>query len=146
MTEGPPGRVLRESVSEKPNLIPTKAFAVTSLDEAETVIITFAETKLIASNADPLEKPLSETLKKNIDQGYRHFILNFQNVAIIDSSGVGLVIVANRIVSLHDAKLYLCGMRPCISHVLDLMSISKYLSIFDTEEEALAEVREAAKR
>ncbi len=49
--------------------------------------------------------------------------------------------MAHKTTASHHARLHLCHLRPAIAKELDLMRMSKYLSIFDTEEEALAEVR-----
>ena len=68
-------------------------------------------------------------------------MLNLDNVKIIDSCGVGLIIVANNVTSSHSAHLYLCHIKPFIIKIFDIMRISKHLSIFETEEAALAEVQ-----
>ncbi len=77
------------------------------------------------------------------EEGYLHFVFNFENVTTADSAGIALILMANNVVASRNAKLYLCHICPFIAKVLNTMRISKYLSIFNTEEEALAEVRKA---
>ncbi len=59
------------------------------------------------------------------------------------SCGSLLIIMAHKTTASHHARLHLCQLSSAIAKELDLMGISKYLSIFDTEEEALAEVRKS---
>ena len=121
-----------------------RGVSITSLEEDKTLIVSFEDPILRFDIAEPLKASLRETIRSKVDEGYLHFVLNFQNVEIVDSTGIGLIILAYKTTSfLHDARLYLCHICPAIAGVLNTMRISKYLSIFDTEEEALAEVRKS---
>mgnify|MGYP003716104443 CR=1 FL=1 len=71
------------------------------------------------------------------------FVLNLDNVKIIDSCGVGLIIVANNVATASNAKLYLCNIKPFIVKIFDIMRISKHLSIHETEAAALSVVKQA---
>ncbi len=117
--------------------------SITLLDEDKTLIVSFEDSTLRFDIAEPLKGSLRETIRTKVEEGYLHFVLNFQNVKIIDSTGIALIIIANNVVASRNAKLYLCHICPFIANVLNTMRISKYLSIFNTEEEALAEVRKA---
>ena len=119
----------------------SQGLSVTALKEDKTVIISFNDRSLNFYVTDSLKESLKETIKGKIDEGYQHFVLNLEQVKIIDSCGVGLIIVANNVTSSHNAKLYLCQIKPFIIKIFDIMRISKHLSIFDTEEDALAEVK-----
>ena len=61
---------------------------------------------------------------------------------IIDSCGVGLIIVANNVTASRNTKLYLCNIKPFIIKIFDIMRISKHLSLYDTEDDALQAVKE----
>ncbi|MEM7201632.1 MAG: STAS domain-containing protein [Planctomycetota bacterium] len=119
----------------------SQGLSVTALKEDETVIISFNDRSLNFYVTDSLKESLKETIKSKIDEGYKHFVLNLENVKIIDSCGVGLIIVANNVTSSHSAKLYLCHIKPFIIKIFDIMRISKHLAIFESEEDALAEVK-----
>jgi stage II sporulation protein AA (anti-sigma F factor antagonist) len=121
----------------------SQGLSVTALKDDQTVIISFNDRSLNFYVTDSLKESLKETIKTKIDEGYRHFVLNLENVKIIDSCGVGLIIVANNVTSSHGSKLYLCHIKPFIIKIFDIMRISKHLSIFDTEEAALAEVKKS---
>ena len=82
-------------------------------------------------------------INSKIDEGFEHFVLNLENVKIIDSCGVGLIIVANNVTAARSGKLYLCHIKPFIIKIFDIMRISKHLSIFETEEQALDAVKQA---
>lgn len=120
----------------------SQGLSVTALKEDKTVIVSFNDRSLNFYVTDSLKESLKETIKSKIDEGYRHFVLNLENVKIIDSCGVGLIIVANNVTSSNDAKLYLCQIKPFIVKIFDIMRISKHLSIFETEEAALSQVKQ----
>lgn len=121
----------------------SQGLSVTTLDEDKTVIITFNDRSLNFYVTDSLKESLKETINTKIEEGYQHFVLNLDNVKIIDSCGVGLIIVANNVTASRSAKLYLCNIKPFIIKIFEIMRISKHLSVFDTEDEALAAVKGA---
>ena len=75
----------------------SQGLSVTALDDDKTVIISFNDHSLNFYVTDPLKESLKETINSKIDDGFKHFILNLGNVKIIDSCGVGLIIVANNV-------------------------------------------------
>ncbi len=121
----------------------SQGLSVTTLDDDKTVIISFNDRSLNFYVTDSLKESLKETINSKIDEGFEHFVLNLQNVKIIDSCGVGLIIVANNVTAARGGKLYLCNIKPFIIKIFDIMRISKHLSIFGTEEEALEAVKQA---
>ena len=119
-----------------------RGLSITSLDEDKTLIVSFEDPILRFGITEPLKKALRETIRTKADEGYLHFVFNFQNVTIADSAGIALMLIANNLTASRNTKLYLCHICPFIAGVLNTMRVSKYLSIFDTEEEALAEIRQ----
>jgi len=120
----------------------SQGLSITALQDDKTVIISFNDRSLNFYVTDAIKESLKDTIKSKIDEGYQHFVLNLDNVKIIDSCGVGLIIVANNVTSSNNANLYLCHIKPFIIKIFDIMRISKHLSIFETEDDALARVRE----
>ena len=118
-----------------------RGVSITSLDEDKTMIVSFEDHTLRFDIAEPLRHSLREFIRSKLGEGYLNFVLNFHNVKIVDSTGIGLILMAHKTASSHHARLYLCHLRPVIVKELDVMRLSKHLAIFDTEEEALAEVR-----
>ncbi len=121
----------------------SQGLSLTVLKEDKTVIISFNDRSLNFYVTDSLKDSLKDTINHMIEEGFEHFVLNLDNVKIIDSCGVGLIIVANNVTAARDAKLYLCNIKPFIIKIFDIMRISKHLSIFDTEEGALDAVKQS---
>ncbi len=126
----------------KMTCIKGRGASITSLDEDSTMIVSVEDPTLSFKIAEPLKASLRETIRSKVDEGYLHFILNLQNVTTADSAGIALILIANNVTASRNTKLYLCHICPVIAGVLNTMRVLKYLSIFDTEEEALAEIRQ----
>ena len=121
----------------------SQGLSVTVLNEDKTVIISFNDRSLNFYVTDSLKESLKETINTKIDEGVTHFVLNLDNVKIIDSCGVGLIIVANNVVTSRNAKLYLCHIKPFIIKIFEIMRISKHLVIFEKEDDALVAIKNA---
>jgi anti-sigma B factor antagonist len=119
----------------------SQGLSVTALNDDKTVIISFNDRSLNFYVTDSLKESLKETINAKIEDGFEHFILNLDNVKIIDSCGVGLIIVANNVTASRSSKLYLCNIKPFIIKIFEIMRISKHLSIFDTEDDALQVIK-----
>ncbi len=121
----------------------SQGLSITTLDEDKTVIVSFNDRSLKFYVTDSLKEYLKQTINTKIDEGFVHFVLNLENVKIIDSCGVGLIIVANNVTAARDSKLYLCHIKPFIIKIFDIMRISKNLSIYDSEEDVLEAVKQS---
>ncbi|MCC6782589.1 MAG: STAS domain-containing protein [Planctomycetes bacterium] len=121
----------------------SEGLSLTVLQEDRTCIITFHDRSLNFYVTDSLKENLKETVAQKIDEGIRHFVLNLDHVKIIDSCGVGLVIVANNVTASRQAKLYLCNVKPFIIKIFDIMRISRHLAIFDNEDAVLDAIKGA---
>ena len=115
----------------------SQGLSVTALNNDKTVIISFNDRSLNFYVTDSLKESLKETVKSKIEEGFQHFVLNLDSVKIIDSCGVGLIIVANNVTASNGAKLYLCNVKPFIVKILEIMRISKHLSLYDNENDVL---------
>ncbi len=122
----------------------SEGLSVTVLQEDRTCIITFHDRSLNFYVTDSLKETLKETVARKIEEGVRHFVLNLDHVKIIDSCGVGLVIVANNVTASRQAKLYLCNAKPFIIKIFEIMRISRHLAIFDTEDAVLDAIKGAS--
>lgn len=119
----------------------SQGLSVTTLKDDQTVIISFNDRSLNFYVTDSLKESLKDTINSKIEEGYQHFVLNLDNVKIIDSCGVGLVIAANNLTAARSAKLYLTNIKPFIIKIFEIMRISKHLSIFDKEDDALQAIK-----
>ena len=121
----------------------SEGLSVTVLRQDGTCLLSFNDRSLNFYVTDSLKETLKETISARIEEGVRHFVLDLDKVKIIDSCGVGLIIVANNLTAARGAKLYLANMKPFIVKILDIMRISKHLTIFETEEQALDAIKSA---
>ncbi len=119
----------------------SQGLSVTCLEKEKVVILSFNDRSLNFYVTDALKENLKELITAKIGEGYKHFLLNMENVKIIDSCGVGLVIAANNLTASNQAKLYLTNIKPFIIKIFDIMRISKHLNLFETEDEALQEIQ-----
>ncbi len=122
----------------------SQGLSITTLKDDKTVIVSFNDRSLNFYVTDALKESLKETINTKIEEGYQHFVLDLDKVKIIDSCGVGLIIVANNVTASQNAKLYLCNIKPFIVKIFEIMRISKHLAIFETEDDALAAVKSNA--
>ncbi|HIE70694.1 MAG TPA: anti-sigma factor antagonist [Planctomycetes bacterium] len=119
----------------------SQGLSVTALKDDKTVIISFNDRSLNFYVTDSLKESLKETINTKIEEGCSHFVLNLDNVKIIDSCGVGLIIVANNVTSSRNCKLYLSNIKPFIVKIFEIMRISKHLAIYDKEDDALQAIK-----
>lgn len=119
----------------------SQGLTVTTLESDKTVLISFNDRSLNFYVTDSLKETLKEAINARIDEGYQHFVLNLDNVKIIDSCGVGLIIVANNVITSRNANLYLCQVKPFIIKIFEIMRIAKHLALFPTEDAALSAVK-----
>ncbi len=114
-----------------------KGVSITSLDEDKTLIVSF-EGPVLRFDIEPLR----ETILSKADEGYQNVVLNFENVSTADPAAIALMITVNNVMTYLNTKFYLCHICPVIAGVLKMMGISKVVSVVDTEEEALAQIRQ----
>lgn len=119
----------------------SQGISVTCLEKDKVVSLSFNDRSLNFYVTDALKENLKELIGSKIEEGYEHFVLNLDNVKIIDSCGVGLVIAANNLTAARSAKLYLTNIKPFIIKIFDIMRISKHLNIFETEDAALEAIQ-----
>ena len=122
----------------------SQGISVTCLEKDKVVILSFNDRSLNFYVTDALKENLKELIGSKIEEGYQHFVLNLDNVKIIDSCGVGLVIAANNLTAARSAKLYLTNIKPFIIKIFDIMRISKHLNIFETEDAALQAIQSSS--
>mgnify|MGYP001764897044 CR=1 FL=1 len=121
----------------------SQGLQVTTLQQDKTVVISFNDRSLNFYVTDSLKETLKDTINARIDEGYTHFVLNMDTVKIIDSCGVGLIIVANNTTNARNAKLYLTNIKPFIVKIFEIMRISRHLTIFNQEDEALQAIKKS---
>ena len=119
----------------------SQGVSISVVPEDKAIVVTFVDRELTFHAIDHLKESLRETIKRQLAEGYQHFVLNLENIRKMDSSGVSLLIVAHRLLQAPQGRLYLCNVTPEITKLLDKLQVSKHVPNFETEEHALAEAR-----
>ena len=99
----------------------SQGLSVTALNEDKTVILSFNDRSLNFYVTDSLKESLKDTINSKIEEGFKHFVLNLENVKIIDSCGVGLIIVANNVTAAKNGSNQVHSATASHMTVLELM-------------------------
>jgi anti-sigma B factor antagonist len=76
--------------------------------------------------------------------GHRHLFLDLRGVSFMDSSGFGALLGATKRLRPEGGSLSLIGCNRTIQRMLHLTRLDTILSMYESEEEAMAAVRERA--
>ncbi|MGK5095152.1 STAS domain-containing protein [Deltaproteobacteria bacterium TL4] len=69
----------------------------------------------------------------------KKILLNFQDVHIIDSKGVGLIASTYQDLEKAEKQLLLCSLSQDCFKLLELLKLNRMITIYESESEALAE-------
>jgi len=97
-------------------------------------LIVYLEGRMDISNANEVEEQLSELID---NQGHKHLILNMEKVDYMSSSGFRACIATLRKLNSLEGSLKLCGIKPSVKRIFDVIELTSLFNIFETEEEAL---------
>jgi len=84
------------------------------------------------------EQKMRETIDGLIASGSKKILLNFANVAILDSSGIGAIIKSFTTVKREGGSLKLSNLSPLARQMLSVTGLLSVLEVFDDESSALA--------
>ncbi|MEM9025081.1 MAG: STAS domain-containing protein [Bacteroidota bacterium] len=73
-----------------------------------------------------------------LDHGVKVLLVNCQDVAYIDSAGIGELVHCLNLVKHREAKLGFFGLPAQVSKIVNLTRTNEILPVFDTEKDALA--------
>ena len=81
---------------------------------------------------------VEEELGKLIDgDNHKHLILNMEKVEYMSSSGFRACIATLRKLNAREGSLKLCGIKPSVKRIFDVIELTSLFDIYETEEEAL---------
>jgi len=86
----------------------------------------------------PSRDEIQEAIKTALASGSTHIILNLRNVTFIDSSGLGILLLASKDCKKSKVRLSLCQAQNYVQEVLALGKINTQIPIHDSLEAALA--------
>jgi len=87
---------------------------------------------------------VESTLKRLIDGGVRKLILNFSDLKLIDSSGIGVLVVCSAQIRQAGGMLRIAVPAGSVAHVLELVNIGQVVPIDPDVESACSKFPAAA--
>jgi len=83
-------------------------------------------------------KEILNAIKSALASGSRHIVFNLKDVTFIDSSGLGILLLASKDCDQSKVCFSLCASEGYVKDVLALGRIQKQIPIFDSLEQALS--------
>ena len=103
------------------------------------VVILAPEGRLDSGKTDQFQK----TLHERIRTGHHRLLIDCTNLVFAASSALRILLITVRKLNEVDGKLVLCNMNPHVLDIFETSGFTRLMSIRDTLEEGLAEVRPA---
>jgi len=76
-------------------------------------------------------------------KGCRHLILNMAEVQFVDSSGLGLLALVSQNFKLSQGTVSMVKPQMYVQEIMTLANISKFIPVYDNEQDALAGCQQA---
>jgi anti-anti-sigma factor len=71
------------------------------------------------------------------EQGERRFIIDFEGISALNSTGIGIIVSCLTAVQAEGARLRLCNLNQRIQSTFEITGVSKMLSIYGSVESAV---------
>jgi len=81
-------------------------------------------------------KVFKDTVERLQKEGCVHIIINLEHVSFVDSSALGLLVIAHQNLKTKQAQLSLVNPQPYVRQVLDLANVPKMVQVFPTLQDA----------
>lgn len=82
-----------------------------------------------------------EEMIKVMEEGVDRLIIDLTNVSVMNSSGLGVLILTRDKIQKNNGRLILCGLMPVMSEIFARMHLDSFFTIMSDENEALAAIR-----
>ena len=105
--------------------------------EGEIAIVRVTETKLYAN----VVYQFQNTIISLIDKGEKNLIIDLTQVDVMNSSSLGVLILAWDRLSKENGKLVIVGLCPLLDELFERMKLDLLFRIAKTEEEAIDQIR-----
>jgi len=97
---------------------------------------------LIRVNEKKLFQRAAQTFRSEmlglLDQGFKLLVLDLTNVAVMNSSALGVVILSYDRMCKEDGKFALCGLSPILEEVFVRMHLNELFPVVKTAEEGIS--------
>ena len=84
---------------------------------------------------------ISEECYKEIENGKKLFLLNLEKSKVVNSIGVSILIEIIEKLEDIDGRLGYYNLAPIVEKTFNIMGLSKYSTIYNTEEEAISDMK-----
>ena len=103
-----------------------------------TVVVTFKEKRIYdVRDVEAVESKIRSLLENEP----ANMVVNFADVDFMVTRVINILLVALKKIRAQGGEVYLAGMNPNIRRVFNLMRLTEVFRIYQTEEEALAELQ-----
>jgi anti-sigma B factor antagonist len=106
-------------------------------DKDGITFVRVGEKRLYQNIVDPFQKELISI----IDRGNDKLIIDFSAVDVINSSGLGVLILASDRLGKIGGKLVVTGLCPLLKELFQRMRLNTLFTVAENHEEALSEIR-----
>ena len=105
-------------------------FHITS--DVQNTAILHAQGKIIGTIADQLQ----DEIEQQLQNGNNKLILDLTDVPLLDSTALGVIILAFQVVQRSGGKLVLLNPQKAVSSILEVTRLKSILEVYETEEAA----------
>ncbi|MBI3968742.1 MAG: STAS domain-containing protein [Chloroflexi bacterium] len=88
------------------------------------------------------EDALTRAYRAAIDRAAKYVLFDFRRATYINSAGISVLIGILTDSQQHDRRILFTGLTPHYRKIFDLMGLSRYAGIFDTEDQARQAIAE----
>jgi len=81
-------------------------------------------------------REFKEIMERIQQAGCRHVVINMAGVSFVDSSALGLLVVAHQNLKLKEGRISLVNPQSYVRQILDLANVPRMIPVFSTIEEA----------
>ena len=81
---------------------------------------------------------LSDKIQELVDDGGKNVVLNLQDVDLMDSVGLGMLVALRASLQRNEVKLLLSNVDRSVRSLLLITKLNNVFELYDTEDEALA--------
>ncbi len=103
--------------------------------DKDRAIVTVNEKRIYLGITDLFREDMLSVLEQNFSE----LVINLENVAVMNSAGLGVLIMAQDTVKKRKARIKLTNMQPLMKDIFTRMRLDTLFEIFNSVEDALAQ-------
>jgi len=103
--------------------------------DKDRAIVTVNEKRIYLGITDLFREDMLSVLEQNFSE----LVINLENVAVMNSAGLGVLIMAQDTVKKRNARIKLTNLQPLMKDIFTRMRLDTLFEIFNSVEDALAQ-------